>query len=341
MSDLFLRACRKESVERTPLWIMRQAGRYLPEYRALRERNDFLTVCRTPELATEVTLQPIRRFGFDAAILFSDIMVVAEPMGFEVSFDPGPQIAEPVRSVDDLQRVRGEGVVEQLGFVYETIGMLRNELDGQAPLIGFAASPFTLAVYLVEGGGSKNFSRIKALLYEEPETAHGLLDKVTRATADHLAAQIEAGVQAIQLFDTWAGLLAPPDYREFALRYAVRVLEELEQRGVPRIYFALNAAHLLREIAECRADVVGVDWRTPLDQAASALGRPYVLQGNLDPCALFASPERIQAEVKRVLRTARELPGHVFNLGHGILPGTPVEHVEALVEAVRNQSRRG
>lgn len=337
MSDLFLRACRREPVERTPIWIMRQAGRYLPEYRAVRKSADFLTVCRTPELAAEVTLQPIERLGVDAAILFSDILTLAEALGFEMKFEPGPVLSAPVRSAADVNRMKTEEPEERLTFVYDAIRLIRKELDGRVPLIGFAAAPFTLAVYLVEGGGSKNFSKIKRLIFGDAATAHRLMEKLADATARHLLAQIDAGAQAIQLFDTWAGLLAPLEYREFDLRYTRKVLDRLRDSGVPRIYFALNSHHLFDEIRECGAEVIGVDWRTPLDRASERLDHRFALQGNLDPCVLLASPEVIADRARRVLEQASGLPGHVFNLGHGILPDTPVEHAQALVQAVQGQ----
>lgn len=334
MSDLFLRACRRETVERTPIWIMRQAGRYLPEYRKLREKANFLEMCCTPDLAAQVTLQPIDRFDLDAAILFSDILIPARAMGFDFRFEPGPVLDAPVRSSADVDRMKADDPREAVPFVYETIRILRRELEGRVPLIGFAASPFTLAAYLVEGRGTKSFAEVKRLLFADPATAHRLLEHVTRTTVDYLKAQCEAGVQAIQLFDSWAGLLAPREYREFGRRYAARVLEELASAGVPRIYFALDAAHLFDSMAGIDAEVMGIDWRTPLDRASSALDRRYVLQGNLDPCALFAPPDQLRLRAREVLRLAGDLPGHIFNLGHGILPQTPVGHVEALVEAV-------
>jgi len=335
MNDLYLRAARSQPVERTPIWIMRQAGRYLPEYRAVREKVDFVTLCKTPELAAEVTLQPIDRFGFDAAILFSDILVLAESMGFKVEFDPGPIIDTPVRTPADVERIRLADPREDLPYVFEAIRILRRELTGRVPLIGFAAAPFTLAAYLVEGQGSKNFDKIKRLLYDDAASAHALLEKVAEATLHYLRAQVEAGAQALQLFDTWAGLLAPDVYREFGLRYARRVLEALSDAGVPLVYFALDSSHLLEAVGECPADMLGVDWRVPLEVAARGLGRPVALQGNLDPCVLFASPTVVAEQARRILDRAAGLPGHVFNLGHGILPGTPLESVQALVRTVQ------
>jgi uroporphyrinogen decarboxylase len=336
MNDLFLRACRRQPVERTPIWIMRQAGRYLPEYRALRERVDFVTLCKTPELAAEATLQPIERFGMDAAILFSDILVLAEPLGFEIAFNPGPVITPQVRDSADIERIRPAAPEEHLSYVYDAIRILRRELAGRAPLIGFAAAPLTLSAYLVEGSGSKTFENLKGLLFGEPKSAHRLLEKVAEATASHLRAQIAAGAQAVQLFDTWAGLLAAGEYREFGLRYARLVLERIKSPDTPLIYFALNSNHLLEEIRDCGADVVGVDWRTPLMSASRALGDRYALQGNMDPTILLSTPEIIASRATAILEGAAGLPGHVFNLGHGVLPETPLENMQALVETVRN-----
>jgi uroporphyrinogen decarboxylase len=335
MSDLLLRACRGEPVERIPIWIMRQAGRYLPEYRAVRERVDFLTLCRTPELAAEVTLQPVDLLGVDAAILFSDILILADALGLEVRFEPGPVLPDPVRDEAAVERMRVDDPGERLGYVYEAIGILRRELEGRVPLIGFAAAPFTLAVYLVEGSGSKNFDKIKGLLFGAPKVAHRLMELLADATAKHLLAQIRAGAQAVQLFDTWGGLLAPADYLEFDLRYTRLVLDRLRDAGAPRIYFALGSAHLFDEMRECGADVIGVDWRTPLDRATERLGNRFVLQGNLDPAVLLGSPEIVEERARRVLSEGAAAPGHVFNLGHGILPDTPVENARALVRAVQ------
>jgi uroporphyrinogen decarboxylase len=333
--DLFLRTCRGETVERPPIWVMRQAGRYLPEYREVRSSVDFVTLCRTPELAAKVTLQPIDRFGFDAAILFSDILVLAEPMGFEIAFNPGPQLDEPARDAARIDAIPDADPREALGYVYEAIKILRRELAGRAPLIGFTAAPFTLGAYLVEGGGSKNFDKVKGLFYSDPAAAHRLLEKITRATQTHLLAQVEAGAQAVQLFDSWAGLLGPDLYTEFSLRYVKRITKALRETGVPVIYFALNAAHLMDEVATCGADVVGVDWRTPLDRADVQLGGGFVLQGNLDPCVLFGPADEVRRQAGAVLDSGRGLKGHVFNLGHGILPKTPISAVEALVETVK------
>jgi len=338
MSYPFLEACLGRRQKVPPVWIMRQAGRYLPEYRELRRKTDFVTLCKSPDLAAEATLQPIRRFGLDAAILFSDILVPAEPMGFDISFTPGPVIEKPVRSRADVDRLRVPDGDEIAPFVYETVRILRNELEGRAPLIGFAAAPFTLAAYLVEGKGSKQFDRARRMMFSEPAVFHALLEKISTVTVRYLQNQIRAGAQAIQLFDSWAGLLAPAEYSEFALRYASRVISMIGSEGVPRIYFALGGAHLFDEIRGCGAEVVGVDWRTDLATASRRLDEKFVLQGNLDPCVLLSNPETIRNKTLEVLAAGRKAPCHIFNLGHGILPDTPVENVEALLETVRGRS---
>jgi uroporphyrinogen decarboxylase len=350
---LFLRACRRERVERTPIWIMRQAGRYLPEYRALREKHDFLASCRTPELACEITLQPVRRLGVDAAILFSDILIPLPGMGIGVDFRPGPVLESTVRSQADVERLRVTDPREATGFVLDAVRLVRRELDGRVPLIGFAGAPFTMATYLVEGGGSKSFAAIKALLFGEPALAERLLGICAETAGRYLAAQVEAGAEAAMLFDTWAGLLSPADYRRFALPAARRAFEIVARAGdAPRIYYAGEPAGYLEAAGETGAEVIGLDWRLDLDAARRRLGGDVTLQGNLDPGALFAPPAEIRRRAEAVLRAALgdgapppgERPGsavgHVFNLGHGILPTTPPEHAQALVDAVRELSER-
>jgi uroporphyrinogen decarboxylase len=338
MSDLFLRACRGEPLPRPPLWLMRQAGRYLPEYRELRSRYDFLTLCSTPELAARVTLQPIERFGFDAAILFSDILIPAAPMGLRIGFEPGPVLDPPVRSAADVARLRVHEPRQSVPFVFDTIRLVRRELGQRAPLIGFAAAPFTLAAYVVEGRGSRQFETLRAMLAGEPATAARLLEAITRVTIDYLRAQIEAGVQAVQLFDTWAGLLSTEDYAEHALPWAHQVLAALADSGVPRIYFALDAAHLLEQLPGVGADVLGVDWRVSLDEAARRIGGRPILQGNLDPTSLLAPPDVVERRARRVIERGRTLRGHIYNLGHGVLPITPPEHVATLVRTVQQSA---
>jgi len=345
---LFLRACRREPVERTPVWIMRQAGRYLPEYRALREKVDFLTSCRTPEIACEITLQPVRRLGVDAAILFSDILVPLPGMGVSVDFRPAPHIEHPVRDAAAVAALRVPDPEESMPFVMEAVRLVRGELGGRVPLIGFAGAPFTVATYLVEGGGSKSHAELKGLLFGDPATAARLLELCAETAGRYLAAQVEAGAQAAMLFDTWAGLLSPGDYRRFALPAARRAFEIVAETApeVPRIYYAGDPAGYLEAALETGAHVIGLDWRLDLDVARRRLGDGVALQGNLDPGVLLGTPAAIREGVRSVLRAAGgepgetpgASPGHVFNLGHGILPGTPPENAQALVDAVRELS---
>jgi uroporphyrinogen decarboxylase len=343
---LFLRACRGERVERTPIWIMRQAGRYLPEYRALRERHDFLSCCRTPELACEIALQPVRRLGVDAAILFSDILVPLPGMGVRVAFEPGPRLERRILTRADVDALRVGDAREATPFVLDAVRLLRRELDGRLPLIGFAGAPFTVATYLVEGGGSKSFAATRSLLSSDAATAHALLAKCADVLASYLGEQVRAGADAAMLFDTWAGLLSPGEYRSFALPYARRVLDAVRgvapERRVPRIYYAGEAAGWLEACREVGADVIGLGWRLGLDQARLRLGADLVLQGNLDPAVLLGPIPQIRERAAAVLVRAGADRGakHVFNLGHGILPETPPEHALALVEAVRELSAR-
>ncbi len=334
MNDRFLRACRREEVDCTPIWFMRQAGRYLPEYRALREKHTLLELCRTPELAVEVTLQPIRALGFDAAILFSDLLIPLAPLGIPFDFQAGegPVIERPVRSAADVARLRVFEPRQELSMVLEAIRLLRREL--RVPLIGFAGAPFTLASYAIEGGHSTSFALTKALMYQDPETWHCLAGLLAELVADYLTAQIEAGAQAVQLFDSWIGALDEADYREFALPHVRRIFDALADRDVPKIHFGTGTGHLLAAQREAGGTVIGVDWRTPLDVGWRLAGEDVAVQGNLDPTLLFADRERLLARVDEVLRRAGGRRGHVFNLGHGILPGTPVEAVRAVVEHV-------
>jgi uroporphyrinogen decarboxylase len=336
MNDRFLKACRREPVDATPVWFMRQAGRYMPEYQALRAQHSLLELCRTPDLAVRVTLQPVDALGVDAAILFSDLLLPLEPMGvpFEFQAGEGPVILKPVRSAEDIDRLRRFDPREALGYVHEAIRILRRALEGRVPLIGFAGAPFTLASYAVEGGHSNTFALTKQLLYREPAAWHRLAALFADVVAEHLLAQIEAGVQAVQLFDSWVGALDEGDYREFVRPHVRAICDRLKGTGVPVIHFGTGTGHLLAEQREAGGDVIGVDWRTPLDQAWDRLPGAAV-QGNLDPTALFAPRERLLARVDEVLTRAGGRPGHVFNLGHGILPGTPVENVRAVVEHVQ------
>jgi uroporphyrinogen decarboxylase len=333
---LFLAACRGERTPRPPVWIMRQAGRYLPDYREVRARHDFLTVCTTPELAAQVTLQPVARLGVDAAILFSDILVPAAALGIDVAFDPGPIVARPVRTADDVARLPAKEIEAAVPYVFEAIRIVRRELAGRVPLIGFAASPFTLAAYLTEGEGSRTFSTWKRMIYGAPETAHALLSKLTATTVAYVTAQVCAGAQAIQIFDTWAGLVPAREYAVFDLPYARRVVDAIREAGAPSIYFAVDAGHAAAEIARCGADVLGIDWRTSLADAARGFGPGAVLQGNLDPCALLTDPATVRRLTGAMLDDGGGARAHIANLGHGILPETPVECAIAFVEAVKD-----
>jgi uroporphyrinogen decarboxylase len=338
MNDLFLRACRREPVERTPVWMMRQAGRYLPEYRAVRARADFLTMVCTPELAVEVTLQPVDLIGVDAAIIFSDILVVPQAMGMALTVEEGigPRFEAPLRTSADLAALREVIVEEQLGYVLKALALARRSLAGRVPLIGFAGAPWTLMSYMIEGEGSKTFARAKRFLVEQPELAHRLLDRLARTVGAFLRAQVEAGAQAVQLFDSWASALGPKDFRTFALPYLAQAARIARESGAPVIAFAPGAGWALEEIADATgADVVGVDWQTDAAQARRRLqGRPVALQGNLDPCWLYASPATIRERTREML-SAFGAAGHIANLGHGILPDVPVEHARAFVAAVQ------
>jgi len=336
----FVRVCRGEKVDTTPIWIMRQAGRYLPEYRRVREQVDFLTLCKTPDLAVEVTLQPIRRFGFDAAILFSDILIPVEAMGVEVAFQPGPVIADPIRTEDAVRALGRPDPERDLGFVLETVRRLRSELPTAVALIGFAGAPFTLAAYLVEGQGSKSFSRFKAFMYGEPVVFHGLMEKLSLVTADYLRAQIDAGAQAVQLFDTWAGLLSPHDYREYVFPHVRRIVEAVHGTEAPLILYGNGTSALLELLDEVGPDVLGLDWRIGLDEVRRRLGPHRPIQGNLDPGVLHAPPDTLREQARRVLEEAGPGTPHIFNLGHGITPDAPVEAVAELVRFVHEESRR-
>ncbi len=340
MNDRFLRACRREPVDRTPVWFMRQAGRYMAEYRALRAKHSMLTLCRTPELAVEVTLQPVKALGIDAAILFSDLLLPLAPMGIPFDFQSGegPVIEKPVRSAADVAALHRFEPRQDLGMVLESIKMLRKEL--QIPLIGFAGAPFTLASYAIEGGHSSHFALTKSLMYEDPATWHKLAGLFAEIVADYLQAQVEAGCQALQVFDSWVGALDEADYREFCLPHTKRIFDALATTGVPTIHFGTGTGHLLAAQREAGGDVIGVDWRTPLDEGWNRIGADRAVQGNLDPTLLFAPRERLLARVDDVLSRARSRDGHVFNLGHGILPGTPVENVKAVVEHVHAVTAR-
>ncbi|MCZ6686262.1 MAG: uroporphyrinogen decarboxylase [Gammaproteobacteria bacterium] len=344
-NDLLLRALLRKPVERTPVWFMRQAGRYLPEYREIRKAaGGFMDLCRNPELACKVTVQPLRRFQLDAAILFSDILTVPDAMGLGLYFEAGegPRFERPVQTAADIKKIGIPDPDQDLGYVMQAIRVIREELDGQVPLIGFAGSPWTVATYAVEGGSSKNFPRIKGMLYEQPAVLHKLMEKLTSATIEYLNAQINAGVQAVMVFDTWGGILNPAAYREFSLRYMRRICENLvrEKDGntIPVILFTKGAGSRLADMADTGCDALGVDWTTDLADARKLTGDRVALQGNLDPSILYAGPAAIRKEVEKVLASYGHGPGHVFNLGHGIHPEVDPASVTAMVSAVHDLS---
>jgi uroporphyrinogen decarboxylase len=340
-APLLLRAARREATPVTPVWLMRQAGRYLPEYRALRERHGFLELCRTPAAAAEVTLQPLRRFALDAAILFADILLIVEPLdlGLEFARGEGPLIHRPVRSAADVARLKPVDVESAVGSVFETVRLVRRELPPTVALVGFAGAPFTVASYLVEGGASREFLWTKRLMYEAPAAWHRLLEILADATATYLNGQIDAGAQAVQLFDSWVGALAPDDYRAYVLPHSRAVVRALRS-GTPVIHFGTGTAALLPLMREAGGDVIGLDWRVDLDRAWEAVGHDVSVQGNLDPAALLARPALFRERVKAILARAGGRPGHIFNLGHGVHQTTPVEHVAALVDMVHELSAR-
>ncbi len=332
----FLRACRREPVERVPVWLMRQAGRYMPEYRALRKDRSILELCRTPELAAQVTLQPINRFDLDAAIIFADILLPLEGLGigFHFAAGEGPVIQKPVRVPEDVNALKSFDPAVDLGYVLEAIRIVRRELDGKVPLIGFASAPFTLASYMIEGGSSRNYLLMKSFIYQHPDAWDRLMRLVREMTRDYLAAQIEAGAQAIQLFDSWVGCLSPEDYRAFVLPHSAWVLEELAGYGVPRIHFGTNTATLLDLMKEADSEVIGVDWRMPIGRAREIIGPDFAVQGNLDPVLLMAPRELLVSRVQALLEQANAGHGYIFNLGHGVLPPTPMQSVDTVIQTV-------
>jgi uroporphyrinogen decarboxylase len=345
-NDSFLRALLREPVPHTPIWIMRQAGRYLPEYNATRAKaGSFMDLCRSPDFATEVTLQPLERFPLDAAILFSDILTIPDAMGLGLTFaeGEGPRFARPLRDAAAIRALAVPDIDASLRYVTDAVAQIRRALDGRVPLIGFSGSPFTLACYMIEGQGGTEFERVKRLLYTEPALLHYLLDVNARAVSAYLRAQIEAGAQAVMLFDTWGGALTPAAYREFSLDYLARIVGELprehDRERVPVIVFTKGGGLWLESIAGCGADAVGLDWTVDIGDARRRIGDRVALQGNLDPGVLFSTPEAIAREAARVLDAFGPGPGHVFNLGHGISRHTPPEHVAALVHAVHAHGR--
>lgn len=339
MTTRFLQACRRQPVDATPVWFMRQAGRYMPEYRVIREKYSLLEICQQPELAAEVTLQPVRALGVDAAILFADILLPAIPLGVGLEFvkGEGPLLQRPVRTLRDVERLRPVDPQADLGYVLDAIRNVRGQLK-DTPLIGFCGAPFTLASYIVEGGASREFLKTKQMMYSAPEIWHILMDKLAGLLSDYLLAQIGAGAQAVQVFDSWVGALSPQDYLEYVQPYSSRVLQAAQGSGVPVIHFGTGTHALLPAMKSAGGTVLGLDWRTPLDQGWDLLGPQVAVQGNLDPVALFAPLPELKLRVQDVLRRADGRPGHIFNLGHGILQNTPVENVRAVVEMVHEYS---
>ncbi len=345
-NDRFIRALLRQPVDVTPVWMMRQAGRYLPEYRATREKaGNFMKLCQTPELACEVTLQPLERFPLDAAILFSDILTVPDAMGLGLYFEEGegPRFRKPVRTEADVRALSVPDPEGELRYVMDAVRLIRRELDGRVPLIGFSGSPWTLATYMVEGASSKDFATIKAMLYDRPQLLHQLLDTTAKAVSSYLNAQIAAGAQAVMLFDTWGGALGPREYREFSLAYMTRIISELtrEQSGqrIPVILFTKGGGQALEAMVESGADALGLDWTTDIGQARARVGGRVALQGNLDPAVLYAQPKQIRTEVARVLAAYGKGSGHVFNLGHGIHPQIDPTHAAVMIAAVHELSR--
>ncbi len=339
MNDTFLKACRGESTDYTPIWMMRQAGRYLPEYQKIRGNVTFLELCKSPELCVEVTLQPIDILNMDAAILFSDILVPMEAMGLVLEFHEGrgPVFPNVVRDQKTLDKLIIPDPEETMGFVMETIRLLRKEL--KVPLIGFAGAPFTCATYLIEGGSSKVFWETKKMMFTAPQLFHGLMEKITQTTIHYLLAQARAGAQTLQLFDSWAGILAPTDFQQYALPYVEKIIEQLQPTGLPIIYFANNGATLLEYSARSGADVIGLDWRINIGDAIKRVGNKAV-QGNIDPFALLLPKDKLRQRIKNLLDDARDAKGHIFNLGHGIHQFTPPDQAKIAVDAVHELSQR-
>ncbi|HEY6199383.1 MAG TPA: uroporphyrinogen decarboxylase [Candidatus Binatia bacterium] len=337
----FLAACRREKTSYTPVWLMRQAGRYMEEYRKLRAEFSFLDLCKRPDLAADITIAPVERLGVDAAILFADILLVLEPMGLglEYSKDDGPVIRAQIRSRTDVEELNEFEPEAELPYVFETVRKARAALGGRAPLIGFAGAPFTLASYIVEGGGSRNYLKTKKLIFSDPGAWKALMERLAIVVAKYLNAQIAAGAQAVQLFDSWAGCLSPGDYQRYVLPYTRAAIAALTP-GTPVIHFSTGTAGMLKLVREAGGDVIGVDWRIHLDEAWAAIGYDVGIQGNLDPAALLGKPKEIRSRVEEILNRAGGRPGHIFNLGHGVFPETPVENAVAMVKAVHELSAR-
>lgn len=340
MNTRFLDACWGKPVDRTPVWLMRQAGRYLPDYMRVRSKVSFLELCKSPELAAEVTIQPVDILGVDAAILFSDILTPVEPMGLKLDFVPGPVFEHPVRTMADVEALRIPQMEQDVPYVLETIKILRRELAAKVPLIGFGGAPFTLACYMVEGKGSKDFAKIKKMMYSAPDVYAALMEKVTMMDMEYLNAQIKAGAQAIQIFDTWGGILSPADYARYVLPYTTKLINGLNRTDTPVIHFVKGAGTMLDIVQKAGGDVMGLDWHINLGKARDILGPKMAVQGNLDPTVLYAPKEVIEREVKRVLDENAGRPGHIFNLGHGILPDVPPENAIHMVECVHRLSQK-
>ncbi len=344
-NDRFLRALLRQPVDKTPVWMMRQAGRYLPEYRASRKKaGDFLTLCKTPELATEVTMQPLARFPLDAAILFSDILTIPDAMGLGLYFaeGEGPKFERPIRTAADIDKLFIPQMDGELRYVMDAVSMIHSELDGKVPLIGFTGSPWTLATYMVEGSSSKEFAHIKGMLFDKPDLLHKILDILADTIIQYLNAQIESGAETVMIFDTWGGSLTPRDYVEFSLNYMQKIIDGVKRnhngRQIPVIMFTKGGAGWLELQAATGADALGLDWTIDIGDARERVGHKVALQGNMDPTVLYSSPERIREEVKTILQSFGHHEGHVFNLGHGIHPTIPPEHAEAFVAAVHEFS---
>jgi uroporphyrinogen decarboxylase len=337
----FLRACHRQPTQYTPIWLMRQAGRYMKEYRALRRKFSFLEMCKNPELAAKVTMLPVEKLKVDAAIIFSDILLPLEPMGVELEFsrNEGPVLRNPIREKKDVERLRIIEPEEEIPFLMKTIQIVRKELEEKIPLIGFSGAPFTLASYIIEGGHSKNYVLTKGLMYKDRSEWDRLMEKISEVLVRCLNAQIRSGVQALQLFDSWVGCLSPADYEEYVLPYSKKVIDGVE-KSIPLIHFATSSSSLLELMKRAGGDVIGVDWRVNLGEAWARLGYEVAIQGNLDPVVLLSKPDLIEKEVKRILNEAGGRPGHLFNLGHGILPNTPVGNVDFLVETVHRYSSK-
>lgn len=340
-NDFFIRACKRQHVNRTPIWVMRQAGRYLPEYRTVRDKYDFITMCKTPELAAEVTIQPVDIIGVDAAIIFSDILVIPEAMGMKLEMieSKGPKLYDPIRSSDQIKALKKIDPYKDLKYVLDAVSLTRKQLNGRVPLIGFAGSPWTLMTYMVEGGGSKNFSEIKKFIYNQPEAAHKLLDMISDSVADYLSAKIESGADAVQIFDTWGGILSPSHFEEFSLQYITKIISKIKRKDEPVIVFAKGVHYKVNELAGCGADVIGLDWTMNLGEVRKLIGDKVALQGNLDPTVLYAQKEKIKTEAIDVLQSFGKGNGHIFNLGHGILPDVNPENLKYLVEVVMQESK--